>query len=48
MKHETVGWHHRLKGHEVDRTRGESKGQGCLACCSSWGGKELDMNERLN
>ena len=23
-------------------------GQGGLACCDSWGGKELDMTERLN
>ena len=22
-------------------------GQGGLACCASWGGKELDMTERL-
>ena len=24
------------------------KGQGCLACCSPWGQKELDMTEQLN
>ena len=23
-------------------------GQGGLACCSEWGGKESDMTERLN
>ena len=23
-------------------------GQGGLACCNSWGRKELDMTERLN
>ena len=23
-------------------------GQGSLACCSSWGHKELDMTEQLN
>ena len=23
-------------------------GQGGLACCNSWGGKEVDMIERLN
>ena len=23
-------------------------GQRGLACCNSWGGKELDMTERLN
>ena len=27
---------------------GESQGWGSLACCSSWGCKELDMTEQLN
>ena len=27
---------------------GVGVGQGGLACCSSWGRKELDMTERLN
>ena len=27
---------------------GVGDGQGGLACCDSWGGKELDMTERLN
>ena len=40
---ETVGWHHRLNGHEVGWTPGVGDGQGGLACCSSWGHKELDM-----
>ena len=22
--------------------------EACLACCNAWGGKELDMTERLN
>ena len=35
-----VGWHHQLNEHQF--------GQGGLACCSPWGGKELDMTERLN
>ena len=26
----------------------DSDGQGCLACCDSWGCKELYMNEQLN
>ena len=30
----------------IDMTPGD--GQGGLACCSSWGRKELDMTERLN
>ena len=27
---------------------GDSEGQGSLACCSPWGGKDLDMTEQLN
>ena len=27
---------------------GVGDGQGGLACCGSWGHKELDMTERLN
>ena len=41
-----VGWHHRLSGHESEQTSGDSEGQGSLACCSSWGRKELDMTEQ--
>ena len=33
---ETVGWHHRLNGHEFEQTPGDSEGEGSLACCSSW------------
>ena len=29
-------------------TLGVGDGQGGLECCSSWGHKESDMNERLN
>ena len=43
-----VGWHHQLNGHESEKTPGDSEGQGGLACCNSWGRKELDMTERLN
>ena len=39
---EVVGWHHRLNGHEFEQTPVDSKGQGNLACCSSWGHKESD------
>jgi len=28
--------------HELEQTLGDSKGQGSLACCSSWVHKELD------
>ena len=40
---ETVGWHHRLSGHECELTTGGSKGQGSLECCNPLGHKELDM-----
>ena len=43
-----VGWHYRLYGHEFEQTLGDGEGQENLACCSPWGHKELDMNERLN
>ena len=42
------GWHHRLDGHEFEQTPGVGDGQGGLACCNSWGRKELDMTEWLN
>ena len=45
---ETVGWHHRLNGHGFGWTPGVGDGQGGLACCGSWGHKELDTTERLN
>ena len=45
---ETVGWHHRLNGHEFEQAPEVGDGQGSLACCSPWGCKELDMTERLN
>ena len=40
---EMVGRLHRLNGHEFEQTQGDGEGQGILACCSSWGHKELDM-----
>ena len=45
---EMVGWHHRLNGHEFEETPADGEGQGSLACCGSWGHKELDTTERLN
>ena len=45
---ETAGWHHWLDGHEFEWTPEVGDGQGGLACCSSWGGKGLDVTERLN
>ena len=45
---EMAGWHHWLDGLESEWTPGVCDGQGGLACCDSWGCKELDMTERLN
>ena len=45
---ERVGWHHRLNGHGFEWALGVGDGQGGLACCSSWGYKELDTAEQLN
>ena len=45
---ETVGWHHRVNGHEFEQTLGDGEGKGSLVCCSPWGRKESDMTERLN
>ena len=35
------GWHHRLDRHEFRGTPGVGDGQEGLACCSSWGCREL-------
>ena len=43
-----VGSHHRLNEHGFGWTRGVGDGQGGLACCGSWGRKELDTTEQLN
>ena len=45
---EMAGWHHQLDGHEFEWTPGVGDGQGGLACCSPWGGKESDTTEWLN
>ena len=45
---EMAGWHHWLSGRESEWTLGVGDGQGGLACCNSWGCKELDTTERLN
>ena len=37
MEDEMVEWNHHLNGHEFEQTQGDSEGQGCLACRSSWG-----------
>ena len=45
---EMVGWHHWINGHEFEWTPGVGDGQGGLACCSPWRGKESDTTEWLN
>ena len=47
-KDEMVGWHHQFNGHEFKQALGDGEGQGSLACCSSWGCKELDTTEWPN
>ena len=42
---ERVGWHHWLDGHEFEQATGLGYGQGCLACHSPCGCKELDTAE---
>ena len=44
-EYEMVGRHHRLDGHEFEQALGVGDGQGSLACCSPWGGKESDTTE---
>ena len=45
---EMAGWHHWLDGCESEWTPGIGDGQEGLACCDSWGRKELDTTEQLN
>ena len=37
-----------VNGPEFEQTPGVGDEQRSLACCSSWGHKELDMTEQLN
>ena len=51
IEDETVGWHCWLNGHEFEQTRGDSEGQGRMACCSSWGLQRVAhgwVTEQLN
>ena len=43
-----VRYHHWLSEHEFEQTPGDSKVQGSLVCCSTWGYKELDTTWQLN
>ena len=45
---EMAGWHHGLDGRESEWSPGVGDGQEGLACCDSWGFRELDRTERLN
>ena len=45
---EMFRWHHRLNGHEFEKTAGNGEGQKSRVCCSPWGRKQLDMTKRLN
>ena len=42
---EMAEWHHQLDGHEFESTLEIGDGHGSLACCHSWGRKELDTTE---
>ena len=42
-----VGWYHWLNGRVWEGLR-VGDGQGSLACCSQWGGKESDPTEQRN
>ena len=44
---ETVGWHHRLDGHEFEQALGVGDEQRSLVCCSPRHHKESDMSEQL-
>ena len=43
-----VGWYHRLNGRKFAQTPGDNEGQGSLACCNPWGGKESQTTEQPN
>ena len=45
---EMVWWLHWLNGHEFEQAPGIGDGQGGLACCSLWCGKESHTTEWLN
>ena len=47
-EYEMVRCHHQLNRHEFEQAPGVGDGQGSLACCSPYGGKELDTTEQLN
>ena len=42
---EMIGWHHQINEDELEQAPGVGDGQGSLACCSPWCGKESDTTE---
>ena len=42
-----AGWQPWLNGREFEQSPADSEGQGSLASCSPWGGKEPDTTEQL-
>ena len=40
-----VGWHHRVNGHEIERTLRDSEGEGSLAGSGLWDHKESDTTQ---
>ena len=42
IEDEIVGHYHQLNGHEFEQALGDGEGQGSLACCNPWSGKESD------
>ena len=42
---ETVGWHHRLNGHEFEPALGDGDGQGSLPGCSSRGHSRTHLSD---
>ena len=38
---EMVGWYHRLNGHGLEQTLGDSEAQGRLAYCCLWGSQRM-------
>ena len=47
---ETVGWHHRLNGHEVGQALGVGEWKGSLVFCNPWGSQRVrhDWATELN
>ena len=42
---EMAGWHHRLKGHELEQALRVDDGQGSLVRCSPWSCKETNTTQ---